>query len=287
MSCADPGCRGYELVADLDFDTNGSGGPDAGDAWWNDGAGWLPIGTAAEPFAAAFEGNGRVIRHLLVAGTEGAGLFGATGASSVVARVGLLAVDVTGTRAVGALAGRNGGRVTAAWATGRVLGTEASGGLVGSNTGDIGGSYAAVAVSGERQAGGLAGVNEGGLAAVYATGRVAGVGGGGRSGGAAPRDGDGELRHGSGAGRGRGGRPGGGGERAGDGDGELLGHGDVGPCVERGGPGADDGGAAAADGLRRAVRGLERGRGRRRGGRRPVAPGDGGAVSGAGAGRGR
>ena len=179
VSCAGAGgCRGYELLADLDLDTNGSGGPDAGDAYWRDGSGWLPIGTEAEPFAAAFEGNGRVIRGLFVArgaGGAGTGLFGATAPSSVVARVGLVAADVTGTNGVGVLAGRNGGRVTASWATGRVSGTAAVGGLVGSNSGDIGGSYAAVAVSGGRQAGGLVGVNEGGLAAVYATGRVSGT----------------------------------------------------------------------------------------------------------------
>ena len=175
LSCGGAGCRGYELLADLDFDTNGSGGPDAGDAYWNDGLGWSPIGTEAEPFTAAFEGNGRVIRGLFVAGGEGAGLLGATGTSSVVARVGLVAVDVTGAAAVGALAGRNGGRVTAAWATGRVSGIETVGGLVGANTGNVGGSYAAVAVSGERQVGGLAGVNEGRLVAVHAAGRASGT----------------------------------------------------------------------------------------------------------------
>ena len=174
LSCGGAGCRGYELLADLDFDTNGSGSPDAGDAYWNGGSGWLPVGTEAEPFAAAFEGNGRVIRHLFVAGGEGVGLFGATGPSSVVARVGLIAVDVTGTTAVGGLAGRNGGLVTGCRATGRVSGSEAVGGLVGSNAGDIGGSYAAARVSGERQAGGLVGVNDGGLRAVHATGRVSG-----------------------------------------------------------------------------------------------------------------
>ena len=175
LLCAGAACRGYELVADLDFDTNGSGGLDAGDAYWNDGSGWLPIGTAAEPFEARLEGYGRVIRHLFIAGAEGAGLFGATGASSVVARVGLLAADVAGTQGVGALAGRNGGRVTGCWATGRVSGAEAVGGLVGANAGDIGGSYAAARVSGDRQVGGLVGVNDGDLRAVHATGRVSGT----------------------------------------------------------------------------------------------------------------
>lgn len=134
------GCRGYELLADLDFDTNGRGGLDASDAYWNDGSGRLPVGTAAEPFETTFEGNGREIRHLFIEGGAGAGLFGATGLSSVVGRVGLIAVDVTGTHTVGGLAGLNGGLVTSSWTTGRVSGAEAVGGLVGSNAGDVGGS---------------------------------------------------------------------------------------------------------------------------------------------------
>ena len=140
LSCSGGACRGYELLADLAFDTNGSGGPDAGDAYWNGGSGWLPVGTAAEPFETTFEGNGREIRHLFIEGGAGAGLFGATGLSSVVGRVGLIAVDVTGTHTVGGLAGLNGGLVTSSWTTGRVSGAEAVGGLVGSNAGDVGGS---------------------------------------------------------------------------------------------------------------------------------------------------
>jgi hypothetical protein len=37
------GCKGYELVVDLDFDTNGNSRADAGDAFWNNGLGWDPI----------------------------------------------------------------------------------------------------------------------------------------------------------------------------------------------------------------------------------------------------
>ena len=40
MGCPHSVCVGYELVANLDFDTNGNGRADAGDAYWNDGAGW-------------------------------------------------------------------------------------------------------------------------------------------------------------------------------------------------------------------------------------------------------
>ena len=173
LSCAAAGgCRGYELRADLDFDTNASGGPDAGDSFWNGGAGWSPLGTSDEPFAAVFEGNGRVIRHLFIDGGNGAGLFGATGSAGVIRHVGLAAVDVAGADGVGGLAGTNAGLVTGSYATGRVSATAAAGGLVGTNAGRIGQSYAAVRVTAGSAAGGLAGVNEGVLAGVYATGRV-------------------------------------------------------------------------------------------------------------------
>ena len=171
------GCRGYELGSDLDLDTNGSGGADAGNAWWNGGAGWLPLGTLEAPFTTTFEGNGRRIRGLFVRGGDGAGLFGATGSSSVIRGVGVTAVDVTGGTAVGGLVGANGGTVTGSHATGRVSGAEAVGGLVGRNTGDgvVVGSYAAVEASGDTAVGGLVGANAGGVAAVHATGRVSGT----------------------------------------------------------------------------------------------------------------
>ena len=287
LSCGGAGCRGYELLADLDFDTNGSGGPDAGDAFWNGGSGWLPVGTAAEPFATLFEGNGRLIRHLLVAGGEGAGLFGATGASSVVARVGLIAAEVTGTTAVGALAGRNGGMVTGCWATGRVSGSAAVGGLVGSNAGVVGGSYAAVQVSGERQAGGLVGVNDGRLAAVYATGSVSGT----EAVGGLVGHHRGTLAASYATGRVRGERETGGlvGTTAAPGT-VTAGYWDTetsGLQSSAAGRGLTTAGAAAADGLRRVVCGVERGRGRRRRARRSVALRDERAVSGAVPGRGR
>ena len=99
------GCGGYELGSDLDFDTNGSGGPDAGDAYWYEGAGWLPLGTLPAPFEASFEGNGRRIRGLFVRRGDGVGLFGATGAGAVVRHVGVVEADVAGTNGVGGAGG--------------------------------------------------------------------------------------------------------------------------------------------------------------------------------------
>ena len=61
-SCPNGGCTGYEPAANLDFDTDGSGEIDAGEDYWNDGAGWEPISS----FNATFAGNGYTISNLYV-----------------------------------------------------------------------------------------------------------------------------------------------------------------------------------------------------------------------------
>ncbi len=86
MGCPASGCIGYELTADLDFDSNGNGTPDEGDAYWNNGAGWLPIGNRSLPFAATFDGNGYTISNLYIKGRTGTGLFSVTHANSVIKR---------------------------------------------------------------------------------------------------------------------------------------------------------------------------------------------------------
>ena len=63
MGCPADGCKGYELATNLDFDTNGSGAADAGDAYWNDGAGWEPISLSRN---ATFDGNGYTIVNLYI-----------------------------------------------------------------------------------------------------------------------------------------------------------------------------------------------------------------------------
>jgi len=66
MGCPSSGCVGYELTADLDFDTNASGGADSGDDYWNFGHGWVPIGADTAHFSGVFEGNGNVISNLFI-----------------------------------------------------------------------------------------------------------------------------------------------------------------------------------------------------------------------------
>ena len=59
-----PACSGYELRANLDFNTNSSAptatnptGADSGDTYWNAGAGFVPIGDATNAFTSTFDGN--------------------------------------------------------------------------------------------------------------------------------------------------------------------------------------------------------------------------------------
>ncbi len=103
MGCPGDGCMGYELMADLDFDTNGNGRADPGDHYWNgshnpdgsarcrswygghpggaqgpgacddyfgnDGEGWRPIAQDIEGgnyWRGIFEGNGHAIRNLYI-----------------------------------------------------------------------------------------------------------------------------------------------------------------------------------------------------------------------------
>ena len=138
MGCPASGCIGYELATDLDFDTNGNGEPDEGDAYWNGGAGWLPIG--GEGFSATFDGNGHTISNL----GSGTGLFAITQSRSVINRIGLVSVFVSGSGygSGGALVGENHGAINSSYSSGEVGGCfDNLGGLVGTNFGSITDSY--------------------------------------------------------------------------------------------------------------------------------------------------
>ena len=175
------GCVGYELLANLDFDTDRDGTVDSDDDYWNNGAGWMPIKTptigSITPYSAIFEGNGHTITNLFIDSSENdIGLFGETTSSAVIRNLELVAVQVTGTDNVGGLVGSNGGAVSGCYATGKVSGDDDVGGLVGANWDDgfVLASYSTVQVTGDDRVGGLAGSNRGEVTAAYATGRVVG-----------------------------------------------------------------------------------------------------------------
>ena len=191
MGCPDTGCGGYELTADLDFDTNGDGRVDGRDAYWAGGLGWLPIGGAEEGarWSAVFDGGGHTIANLFVAteDIQEVGLFGVIGAGGTVSNVALTSVSVSGPIA-GGLAGIIYGAVSDVSVAGQVSSNAIAGGLVGlmGGSASLTGSHAAANVAGNGYVGGVVGEgrSSGSGAGVpkiessYATGTVTAEGGG-------------------------------------------------------------------------------------------------------------
>ena len=143
MGCPSGACTGYELRADLDFDTDGSGSVGAGDAYPN----WVPIGTATAAYTANFNGNGHIISNMTInsSGVAGVGLFGASLSNSTLENVGLTDVNITaawpsgiGFLSVGAFVGQFEGTLRNSYATGTITTTAGAsynvttaGGLIG------------------------------------------------------------------------------------------------------------------------------------------------------------
>ena len=176
MGCPFAGCIGYDLVADLDFDTDDSVWAGAGDAYWNEGADWTPIGRGdGNGFSAVFGGKGRAIDSLYVKTIDAnAGLFSVAAEGGTVRNVRLESVALSGETQVGRLAGQSNGTLSGIRVTGNVTGRNAVGGLAGVNRGAVQGSYATSSVSGRTDnTGGLVGfLNGGSIVASYASGPV-------------------------------------------------------------------------------------------------------------------
>ncbi len=146
-------------------------------------SGWTPLGTdgagnllnSNSGFVGAFTGLGNTISNLTVdtGSNEYAGLFGFS--LGTIRDIGLIGGSTHGTgHFVGALAGKAGGTIKNAYATGTVSGSNSVGGLVGDSTANISGSYATGTVTATgNDAGGLIGqMSSGTVEAVYATGAV-------------------------------------------------------------------------------------------------------------------
>ena len=150
MGCPSGTCAGYELIADLDFDTDGDGATYTGsgasadgrfddDAYYNGGVGLRPDWDRRQPrqrdSTPTFKGNGHVISNLFIkrASTDDMGLFGALDDNARVESVGVKDAYVAGRNWTGILVGTNRGTVAASWSSGEVRGNAVVGGLVGYN----------------------------------------------------------------------------------------------------------------------------------------------------------
>jgi len=174
-------CTGYELTTTLDFDTNADGVMDANDVYWNDGAGWEPIGSE-DYFESIFDGNGYEIRNLYInRSTPIVGLFAViSGDAAALRNIGVIGKLVaTEDDYVGLLAGAaiSGAKVSDAYAIGTVSGNKYAGGLVGFLIdASIRRSFVIGDVSGGDEVGGLVGAADGYgfISDTFTTGSVAG-----------------------------------------------------------------------------------------------------------------
>jgi hypothetical protein len=157
----------YKLINDIDL----------GVAPYNEGEGWLPIGSSSMPFVGYFDGDGKYIRNLYInrIDSHDVGLFSTIDEGATVDYVLIENADVTGRRYVGALVGWNyNGNIFYCVAMGTVRGITDIGGLVGENNGYIDSSNTYCFVSGDTYIGGLAGNNFHEINNSYATGNVLG-----------------------------------------------------------------------------------------------------------------
>ena len=157
MGCPSGTCTGYELRANLDFDTDDSGDVDSSDTYPS----WTPIGTSTRRYTAEFRGNNNTISNLTISGAttlNRIGLFSTLSPSGSISGVGLVDVDINMTSmpassGAGALVGYNSGTVRSSYATGSVSATTTGnfinvGGLVGTTIqGTIAASWSSADVS--------------------------------------------------------------------------------------------------------------------------------------------
>ncbi len=173
----------------------------SGTVGWNDGKGFAPVGTAAQPFTGGFDGAGYAISGLTVnrPAENHVGLFGYANGGTI-QKVGVINGSVTGKTDVGGLIGYldNGwllqsyfnGTTTGtdgvggligkahisviekSYSSGTVNGSNSVGGLAGYNNSIILNSYSTASITGDERLGGLAGTNSGNVSYSYAAGAV-------------------------------------------------------------------------------------------------------------------
>ena len=177
--CPATGCRGYELVKDLDFNDAASYRTTSNQVTWTTGDGWSPIGSDSNRFNSVFEGNGFMIAHLYInqSNVANVGLFSVVDAAAQIQNIRLSDMNVKGQVSVGGLVGINHGIIINSNVTGTAKSVLALvGGLVGENNnpGEIISSLANVNVEGLEQVGGLVGNNRSLIQESSASGRVEG-----------------------------------------------------------------------------------------------------------------
>ena len=149
------GCNGYELAANLDFDSDGSGTVDSDDAF---GGNFTPLGN----YGSIFNGNGYTLSNLTIdTDWQRAGLFTELASGGRIRYLGLVNPDISAGGAnaaeIGGMVGRNNGIVSASFVSGGTVNAKGDttvfsprlGGLTGVTflNGQVVASYATASVT--------------------------------------------------------------------------------------------------------------------------------------------
>lgn len=178
---ADYNSKYYKLTADINL--SGYGEANKG---FNNGNGWIPIGTANNRFAGSFDGNGKRITglHINDANLKDAGLFG--NVCGIVINLGIVDADISASDRVGGITGSvNYGEASSVlkdcyvancYVTGMVKGSGWVGGIAGEifSKGIVSDCYSLCTVVGQQNVGGITGsvIDSGLLSYCYATGNI-------------------------------------------------------------------------------------------------------------------
>ncbi len=131
------------------------------------------VGYPEIEFGGIFEGNGHVIKNLIINGSyrNYSGFIGKISSAGRVSNLGIENITMYGNAYIGGLAGVNMGAITSCYTQGSLKSLSIAGGVAGINSGVIQNSYSKTDVS-SIQAGGLVGLNWGRITSCYATGFI-------------------------------------------------------------------------------------------------------------------
>ena len=113
VGCAEGGCKGYELIRDLDFQKGESYRNGKIRKNWTKDKGWQPIGDDSNSFSSTFKGNNHTISNLMINRNHSSliGLFSMITKEAMIDGVNLYKVNIKGNNYVGALVGKNAGGI--------------------------------------------------------------------------------------------------------------------------------------------------------------------------------
>ncbi|MDR0307356.1 MAG: hypothetical protein LBI42_11045 [Chitinispirillales bacterium] len=168
--------KGKTIIITADIDLSGY----HANSSFNEGRGWVPIGSKRSVFKGTFDGNGKVVRGLYINNPKlfYAGLLGRLD-SAVVKNLSVTEANITAHSRAGAVAGGIGNSsVEHCYSSGTVKGNGFIGGVVGYSyrRSKVSDSYSESSLGGENYIGGVAGDLDGGsiVERCYSAGKVSG-----------------------------------------------------------------------------------------------------------------